>query len=130
MSTSPRLTLPRDEQARTRAAEGSSGEHRHLRRRTNLEIFSTDRNEPRGVPMGRGDLSRPRLKLGARPLEAVITVAHSLSGERWEAHVVLTVGRREDDGWWTRVLKDDALERRQTRGSRGFGDLHPRCRAE
>ena len=80
--------------------------------------------------MGRGDLSRPRLKLGARPLEAVITVAHPLGGERWEAHVVLTVGSREDDGCWTRVLKDDALERRQTRGIQVFDDLHDGCRVE
>ena len=80
--------------------------------------------------MSPGDLNRPRLKLGARPLEAVITVAHSLGGERWEAHVVLTVGSRKDDCCWTRVLKDDALEGRQTRWIQVFDDLHDSCRVE
>ena len=78
--------------------------------------------------MGRSDALGPRLKLGSRPLKAVIAVPHAAGRERREAHVVFAVRCGDHDRCRTRVLEDDPLEPCEARRIQVFDDLDDRFR--
>src|SRR4051812_33362646 len=85
----------------------SQFENRHLARRSELFTRGADGNEIDRVAMLLRDGGCPSLKLCTSPLEAVIAVAESASGQGFEKHIVLGVRGRDGDATWPGVSEKD-----------------------
>ncbi len=105
---------------------GSRREHRHLRRRADLGVLGPDRQEAHARSRSGLRRRRPSLELGARPLEAVVRWRNLPAGSALEAHVVLGVRRREDDG--RRAARTRTAPARTRRAAAGRGARSPRPR--
>ena len=81
-----------------------TGKNSHLRRRAELGVFRSDRQEADSVAEPIGDAAGPGLELCPRPLEAVVAVAELARRQVLEQSVVLPVGvvSTRSPAWRTR----------------------------
>src|SRR5438067_1809377 len=107
-----------------------TAEHRHLRRRSDLRIFRTDRKEADRVRETIGEAPAPVLELLARPLEAVVPVAETAGGQALPADVVLRVRSGYDHRLRSREFEKRSLEGGEPGRVEVLDDLHYRGRVE